>query len=167
MLFVAGCPQEQAFPGTTCLQSPTAQSSCKDLRIVHDEQITCSQDVWQVPNATMVNDACPAVQMQKSGRRPVGERLLGNQFAGKVILVKIGISHNDECNRQSYAAQRPVWPLFRGALRRAAGQASGLAKGQAGTGMRLKRPGNRCSAWTEHPLSKGVPLPIRKTARRI
>ncbi|GDX94463.1 hypothetical protein LBMAG47_01260 [Planctomycetia bacterium] len=124
----------------------------------------------------MGNDACPAVQMQKSGRRPVGERLLGNEFTGKVILVKIGISHNDECNRQSYAAQRPVWPLFRGALRRAAGQASGLAKGQAGTGlakgqagtgMRLKRPGNRCSAWTEHPLSKGVPLPIRKTARRI
>jgi hypothetical protein len=64
--------------------------------------------------------------------------------------------------------------LFRGALRRAAGQASGpmrktkgTGRGQAGTGMRLKRPGKRCSAWTEHPLSKGVPLPIRKTARRI
>ena len=37
MLFVAGCPQEQAFPGTTGLQSPTAQSSWQDLRVVHDE----------------------------------------------------------------------------------------------------------------------------------
>ena len=70
---------------------PQAQQPCgNDLGVIQDQGVPAFQIFENIPERAVRPLTCPAVQDQKSRRRPVLQRVLGDQLLGKIIIIVSG-----------------------------------------------------------------------------
>src|SRR5687768_5701736 len=71
-------------------------------RVVEDQQVAGRQQSRQVADQAIGVSAAGAVEREHAARRSLGERLLGDQGFGKVVM-KVGASHGGKCTAMGRA----------------------------------------------------------------
>src|SRR5262249_45927248 len=64
----------------------------KDTRVVDDQQIAWSQPIGQRANRRVMDGAALAIEVKKTGRRPLGRRLLRDEI-GRQLEVELADVH--------------------------------------------------------------------------
>ena len=61
--------------------------------VVDHDQVAGGEQVGQVANLPVLERAGAAAGDEQPGRRPVGQRLLGDEFPRQVVVVEVGVGH--------------------------------------------------------------------------
>ena len=86
-------PQKEPFPPAARGRAAADEPGRHDACVVHDDEIARCEDVGQVADPAVLERAGGPMHHEQSCRRAIGERLLGDQFGGQVVVVKIRVGH--------------------------------------------------------------------------
>ena len=93
--------------GTERLGSKTGaapvKAGGKDARIVEDKEIAGAQEVGKFPELAVNEVAGCGGEMEKTRGGAIGQRLLGDQFFGKIV-VKVGNEHRADYKEEGRPA---------------------------------------------------------------
>ena len=86
-------PQKQSLPLPAGGGAPADEPGGHHPRVVDDDEVARREDLRQIADAAVMQRARRPVHDEQPRRGPVGERLLGDEVGGQVVVVEIGVGH--------------------------------------------------------------------------